>query len=224
MADIYANDLPVDSTPDATARALLVDAAGTLLIQGPTETERAAQFATASQGIVTFASAAARDTYLVGVLAEGMHCYLSDTNTRAYYNGSAWIASTPWTQYTPVLATWSLGNATHSCWYKVDGDVVHLAEWIRLGSTSTMVGAPQWELPVAHGETSALLRLQGEASVSGSSTIHPIYWRTQSSTITVGLCVNAAGTYTILNPMSATVPITFAENHYITRRGTYRAL
>lgn len=50
MADIYANDLPVDSTPDATARALLVDAAGTLLIQGPTETERAAQFATAAQG------------------------------------------------------------------------------------------------------------------------------------------------------------------------------
>lgn len=109
MPDIYANDLPVDDNPDSTARALLVDASGTLLIQGPTEYNRAQQFATAdqgmlaegalqdaalfataAQGIVKVASAAARDTYFAGVLAEGMTCYLSDTNLLTTYDGAAW--------------------------------------------------------------------------------------------------------------------------------------
>ena len=187
------------------------------------------------QSVMVFASASARDTALSGVLAEGMHCYLSDTDTRAYYNGSAWIASTPWTQYTPVISTWSLGNATHSCWYRVEGDVVHLSDWILLGTGSTMVGTPQWDLPVDHGETSGLLRFPGEASIGATSSFYPLYWRTQTTTQTffrklakgsysqtVGLAVNASGTYAETAVISATIPITFATGHYITRRGTYR--
>jgi hypothetical protein len=37
-----------------------------------------------------FADAAARDTALTGVLAEGMFAYLADTNTTVYYDGAAW--------------------------------------------------------------------------------------------------------------------------------------
>ena len=42
------------------------------------------------QTIMTFADAAARDTALSAVLAEGMFCYLNDTNAFQYYDGSAW--------------------------------------------------------------------------------------------------------------------------------------
>lgn len=42
------------------------------------------------QSIMTFADSATRDTALSGVLAEGMFCYLDDTNAFQYYDGSAW--------------------------------------------------------------------------------------------------------------------------------------
>ena len=46
-----------------------------------------------NQSVMFFASAAARDASapLTAALTEGMFCYLADTNTTAYYSGSAWI-------------------------------------------------------------------------------------------------------------------------------------
>ena len=46
-----------------------------------------------NQSVMFFASAAARDgsAPLTAALTEGMFCYLADTNTTAYYSGSAWI-------------------------------------------------------------------------------------------------------------------------------------
>ena len=47
----------------------------------------------ANQSVLFYASAAARDadTALTAALTEGMFCYLADTNTTAYYSGSAWV-------------------------------------------------------------------------------------------------------------------------------------
>ena len=49
----------------------------------------------ADQAIMRFANAAARDAAFVGsgqpTLAEGMTCYLDDTNEIQSYNGSAWV-------------------------------------------------------------------------------------------------------------------------------------
>ena len=42
------------------------------------------------QSIMTFADAAARNTALTDVLAEGMFCFLEDTNEFQFYDGSAW--------------------------------------------------------------------------------------------------------------------------------------
>jgi len=42
------------------------------------------------QTIMVFADSSARDTALSAVLAEGMFCYLNDTNAFQYYDGSAW--------------------------------------------------------------------------------------------------------------------------------------
>ena len=48
------------------------------------------QYNLQNQTIMFFADAAARDTALTGVLAEGMFAYLADTNTTVYYDGAAW--------------------------------------------------------------------------------------------------------------------------------------
>ena len=48
------------------------------------------QYNLQNQSIMFFASAAARDADLTGVLAEGMFAYLADTNTTVYYDGATW--------------------------------------------------------------------------------------------------------------------------------------
>jgi len=45
------------------------------------------------QSVMTFADASARDTALSGVLDEGMHAYLEDTDLLTFYTGSAWRAT-----------------------------------------------------------------------------------------------------------------------------------
>jgi len=48
------------------------------------------QYNLQNQSIMFFATAAARDSALTGVLAEGMFAYLADTNTTVFYDGAAW--------------------------------------------------------------------------------------------------------------------------------------
>lgn len=59
------------------------------------------------QGIMRFASAAARDTALSAVKTEGMFAYLLDLNTVTVYNGSAWSTIGPvhgaLTNWTPTV-------------------------------------------------------------------------------------------------------------------------
>lgn len=44
------------------------------------------------QTVMVFASATARNTALSGILAEGLTCYLTDTNDFQIYDGSAWVS------------------------------------------------------------------------------------------------------------------------------------
>ena len=44
------------------------------------------------QTVMVFASATARNTALSGILAEGLCCYLTDTNDFQIYDGSAWVS------------------------------------------------------------------------------------------------------------------------------------
>lgn len=60
-----------------------------------------------NQSVMRFASAAARDTALSGVLTEGMMAYLIDTNSMCTYTGSAWSTVGPvhgaGTSWTPTV-------------------------------------------------------------------------------------------------------------------------
>lgn len=50
------------------------------------------QYNLQNQTIMYFATAAARNSALSGVLVEGMFCYLADTNSTEYYDGAAWVS------------------------------------------------------------------------------------------------------------------------------------
>ena len=50
------------------------------------------QYNLQNQSIMFFATAAARDSALTGVLVEGMFAYLADSNTTVYYNGTSWLS------------------------------------------------------------------------------------------------------------------------------------
>ena len=50
------------------------------------------QYNLQNQSIMFFATSAARDSALTGVLQEGMFAYLADTNTTVYYNGTSWLS------------------------------------------------------------------------------------------------------------------------------------
>jgi hypothetical protein len=72
------------------------------------------------QGAMRFANAAARDTALSGVLAEGLLVYEDDVNTYKYYTGAAWaIVSEPRQTWTPTVSQpGSIAKTTNWGWYQ----------------------------------------------------------------------------------------------------------
>ena len=90
------------------------------------------------QTIMTFADSAARDTALSGVLAEGMFCYLNDTNAFQLYNGVAWADVSSPGDITAVTAGTALtgGGSTGDVTLNVDLAAVHTADFITDATTA----------------------------------------------------------------------------------------
>lgn len=66
------------------------------------------------QTIMYFATEAARNSALSGVLEEGLHAYTADTDTMWYYTGSAWAGrASNWVNFTPAWANLTIGSATN---------------------------------------------------------------------------------------------------------------
>jgi hypothetical protein len=101
------------------------------------------------QTVMTFASTAARDSALSGVLDEGMVAYLEDTNRTTKYDGANWIVTeSPWAAYTPTMTNASNGNGTLTFRYRYAGwkTVQVRGSWV-LGSTSSVSGLIGFGLP-----------------------------------------------------------------------------
>jgi hypothetical protein len=79
------------------------------------------------QTIMTFADSAARDTALSAVLAEGMFCYLNDTNAFQVYDGSAWADVSNPGDITAVTAGTALTGGGSSGDVTLNVDVANLA-------------------------------------------------------------------------------------------------
>lgn len=111
------------------------------------------------QGILVFASAAARDAAITAP-AEGQFAYLKDTNVTTYYTGSAWanVDSTGMTN--PMTTT---------------GDTIYSSSGstparLGIGTTGQILtvsgGVPSWATPAGGGS----MTLLSTTSLSGSTT------------------------------------------------------
>ena len=114
------------------------------------------------QTVMTFATAAARDAALSGVLDEGMLCYLEDAPNRfTYDDGSAWqIMLSEWSTWSPSYSNLSVGNGTASAIYAYTGMKTVTAHWyLTLGSTSSVGTSPTLTLPIAPADGSDIRTL-----------------------------------------------------------------
>jgi hypothetical protein len=87
------------------------------------------------QTVMRFANATARDTALSAVLAEGMLCYLDDTDEILKYDGSAWVSISNPGDITGVIAGTALTGGGLS------GDVTLNVDFTALEVNQTQVSS-----------------------------------------------------------------------------------
>lgn len=94
------------------------------------------------QTVMTFATSAARDSDLSGVLDEGMVAYLEDNDQLTYYNGSGWrVIYQAKTAWTPTFTNLTVGNGTLAGEYARFGELVHVSFELTWGSTTSISGS-----------------------------------------------------------------------------------
>lgn len=120
------------------------------------------------QAVLRFASAAARDSALSGVLTEGLMAYLKDVNTLTIYTGSAWSTIGPvhgaGTSWTPALTATSVnptlgsGSVQTGSYFRLGRLIVALGR-IKFGASGTAAGSGTYEIsmPVTGLGTSAMV-------------------------------------------------------------------
>lgn len=180
------------------------------------------------QTVMVFASAAARNTALSGVLAEGLQAFLLDTNTLTIYTGSAWSTIGPlhgvWTSYTP---TWSgtTGNGSVTGFYQRVGRTIHWRAKVAWGTTTshgaalqslTLPVAPSADYPTNSSVGTASSIQTGVDAWQGSA-----YWTASGSTINfIAGTSQASGTAA---RVTDAVPFTWGNGHALHAIGTYEA-
>jgi hypothetical protein len=141
------------------------------------------------QGIMKFASAAARNTALSGVLEEGLPAFLLDSNTLTVYSGAAWStvgplfgALTDWTPAVTQTGSVTVTN-TYSKYIRI-GRLV--AGWFTLAVTGSGSGsaAITISVPVTAASTAPLVGRCRFYDQSGPNTTDA--WLYMASTTTFG--------------------------------------
>jgi hypothetical protein len=170
------------------------------------------------QTLMTFASTAARDSALSGVLANGMHTYQTDTNTITMYNGSAWrIVHRGETGFTPTWSNVTLGSATNGAWYTRSGDKVFVDFGLSWGAGTAFTGSPSFALPVPMDTTSFAVG-SGVAHDVGTAR-HPLAMLVDPGGGQSVTPIYASGT----GLLSATTPFTWVSGDILIGSFSYTA-
>lgn len=165
------------------------------------------------QTVMVFASSAARNTALSGVLVEGMMVYLEDVNALQYYNGSVWRnLISQWTSFTPTWTGVTVGSGTQNGSYRYNGRALDVRVNFTLGSGSVVAAATPVQFALPNSETSAS---------TGTRTLGSVWYTDNTGTDFVGTCqVNTASsacflyTSAIVSP-TETSPFTWATGDNI---------
>jgi hypothetical protein len=129
------------------------------------------------QGVLVFASAAARDSAITSP-QEGQFAYLKDTNVTTYYTGSAWANLDTTGMTNPMTTT---------------GDTIYSSSGstparLGIGTTGQVLtvagGVPSWATPAAGGGGKVLQVVQGTTTTSTSTTSTTYIDTTLTATIT----------------------------------------
>jgi hypothetical protein len=149
------------------------------------------------QSIMTFADSAARDTALSAVLAEGMFCYLNDTNAFQVYDGSAWADVSNPGDITAVTAGTALtgGGTSGDVTLNVDLDAVNTTTFITDATTARTLTSTD------AGNTILFTSATAVTVTVDASTDFPVGTR-------VDIIANGAGALTVT---ASTATVTGAE-------------
>lgn len=175
------------------------------------------------QTVMTFASTAARDSALSGVLDEGMVAYAEDTDRTMFYNGSAWMPlagrwGTTVTRSGQSVANGALNNITF------DTETADTDGYIAVSSTTVTIPS---NLGGLYGITGTVVRASGSFGTTTGSFLRVIaggttydFGPTGTDRITGSLAIPLVATNTVtlgINNGDATVNMTGVLHVYLQR-------
>lgn len=169
------------------------------------------------QSVMSFATTAARDSALSGVVREGMHAYTQDTDTVWLYTNTG-VASAQWVRYSSPWTDWSspsfssgvtAGDGTFDVVSRYERGSLHIRGQFTLGSTSAISSVPQFD--VSSYMTSTATHVSGGmAAVRDTSAAR---WYNGSAIVGIG------GDFIVIQtdggPIDSTTPFTWTSGDLI---------
>ena len=125
------------------------------------------------QGILVFATEAARDSALTGYLEEGRFAYTEDNDSLWLYDGSEWQPwFTQWTTYTPTWTNLTVGDGTQDADYRYIGGDLRVRGLLTFGSTTAVTGNISQNLP--NSETADATGASGSGVAADDPRRYPL--------------------------------------------------
>lgn len=139
-------------------------------------------------------------------------------NSLVTFGGGEVINLGPWIDYVPTLTNMTLGNGVVVAKYAKSGRTVNLRFTFTLGSTSTMGTGPIFSLPVPCANVGG--HLIGSCMMTDVTTNIYLGFAQVNNTGGTGnaaslRAINVAGTYANFADITALVPMTWANGHWI---------
>jgi len=136
------------------------------------------------------------------------------------------ILTQAWTAYNPTLTNITEGNGVKTAYYTRIGKTIFFRVHFKFGSTSAMGNAPTFTLPVTSISYPGATNTEQIGVTTFTDDGTALYYGVamiSSTTTAMPRVISTAGTYPVSNYLTATVPMTWAENDEISIFGSYEA-